>query len=86
MMVCSFQLSYTVNSVGKIVNDHHNRQQNFNFKIRIINNYMAFKRLGFKLQFKYFLFSKNSRVPQFCLPQRFLKRVFPGIRSDLVFK
>ena len=50
MLVCSIQLSYSVNTVGGIIDKITSGKSEKQKKFHLINNYMDRKKIGFDLQ------------------------------------
>ena len=56
MMVTSIQLSYSVSTVGLIIDGFSSHEKSR--KIRAITNYMNNKKIGYKLKYKYIIHNK----------------------------
>ena len=52
MMVCSIQLSYSVNTVGAIIDRISQYRENYLRKMQTINTYMQRKKISYKLQYQ----------------------------------
>lgn len=52
MMICSIQLSYSVNTVGTIINKITKYSEMKLKKLRILNTYMNKKQISYQLQFQ----------------------------------